>query len=88
MVASHEVTDAPSALKGHALRAFHAIPAEDRRTYAKTIDALQIVSRLSNVNPSVHRAALRSPRRKSDEDFSKLADDVLLLTGHAYPGIA
>ena len=76
----------PLRLKGPALRAFHAIPAEDRRTYAKAIDALQ--NRFSPVErQSVHRAALRSRRRKPDEDLSELADDVLLLAGRAYPGM-
>ena len=76
----------PLRLKGPALRAFHAIPAEDRRTYAKATDALQ--NRFSPVErQSVHRAALRSRRRKPDEDLSELADDVLLLAGRAYPGM-
>ena len=73
----------PLRLKGPALRAFHAIPAEDRRTYVKAIDALQ--NRFSPVErQSVHRAALRSRRRKPDEDLSELADNVLLLTGRSY----
>ena len=76
----------PLRLKGPALRAFHAIPAEDRRTYAKAIDALQ--NRFSPVErQSVHRAALRSRRRKPDEDLSELADDVLLLAGRSYPAM-
>ena len=76
----------PLRLKGPALRAFHAISAKDRRTYAKAIDALQ--NRFSPVErQSVHRAALRSRRRKPDEDLSELADDVLLLAGRSYPAM-
>ena len=78
----------PLRLKGPALRAFffHAIPAEDRRTYAKANDALQ--NPFSPVErQSVHRAALRSRRRKPDEDLSELADDVLLLAGGSYPSL-
>ena len=78
----------PLRLKGPALRAFHAIPAEDRRTYAKAIDALQ--NPFSPVErQSVHRAALRhsSRRQKPDEDLSEIADDVLLLAGGSYPSM-
>ena len=70
-------------LKGPALQAFHAIPADERRTYAKAIHALQIrFSPVDRHDQSVHRAALRSRRRKPDEDLFEIAaaDDVLLLT--------
>ena len=77
-------------LKGPALRAFHAIPADERRTYAKAIHALQIrFSPVDRHDQSVHRAALRSHRRKPDEDLFEIAaaDSVLLLTDRAYPSL-
>ena len=76
----------PLRLEGPALRAFQAVPADDRRTYAKAIDALH--NCFSPVErQSVQRAALNSRHRKPEKDFSELADDVLLLTSRAYPGI-
>ena len=78
----------PLRLKGPALRAFHAIPADERRTFAKAIDALQNRFSLVDRQP-VHRAALRSRRRKPDEDLFEIAaaNDVLLLTDRAYPSM-
>ena len=74
-------------LKGPALRAFHAIPEAERNTCERALEALQ--NRFSPVErQSVHRAALRARRRKPDEDLSELADDILLLVGRAYPGMA
>ena len=83
MVASHKVTDAPSPFEGPCPWSFHAIPANERRTSAEAIDALQ--NRFSAVDRQSVRAALRSRCRKPDEDLfeTAAADDVLLLADRA-----
>ena len=86
MVESYKVKNASSAFERPCSSSFSRFPADDRRTYAKAIDALH--NRFFPVKSQlVHRAALRSRRQKPGEDFTELADNMLLLTSRTYPGI-